>query len=262
MKKRCLIRDNLFVIILIFSLLSSFFVVLSRNRINIEEQKVETDESIETIDFSGINYVAFGDSITEGGGLESFSHSYPNVTAKLLGCNILNKGISGSTLAFDNSSSRHCIADDVVTFSKTGSRAHIISVSGGSNDKSNSLPLGTVNDKTTETIYGSLNIIADTLEKRFPDAFIFFITPIKHPNCESLNENGYNLLNICEAIKNVAAKHSFPVLDLYNTSQFETASNGMNHPDCDGWHPLKEFVADYMAPQVADFIIGNYNGRK
>ena len=66
------------------------------------------------------------------------------------------------------------------------------------------------------------------------------------------------MYNVSIAVKNVASKYGLPVLDLYKTSQFETAPNGMNHPECDGWHPLKEFVEEYMAPQVAEFIKDNY----
>ena len=233
-------------------LLSSVSVIQSQLQIPSEE--------LITSSFADLNYLAFGDSVTEGGNLEDRSDAYPGVTADLLGCNVVNKAVGGSTFVRDpNNTARHCIAEDVINLTKQSGRYHIISVAGGVNDQSLALPLGSISDPlTTETIYGSLKLIAKTLIQRYPNAFIFFITPIKYPESEIANSKGYDLSDVAKAIKAVGAKYDLPVLDLYNTSQFETASNGMNHPDCDGWHPLKEFVAEYMAPQVAVFIRDNY----
>ena len=235
-------------------LLSSVAVIHS-------QLKTPSNELIVPSPFADLNYLAFGDSVTEGGNLESVSQAYPNVAGSILGCKVKNKAIGGSTFVRDpNKPARHCIAEDIINFTKNSGRYHIISVAGGVNDQSLALPLGSISDPlTTETIYGSLKLIAKTLIQRYPHAFIFFITPIKYPESEIANKNGYDLSDVAKAIKDVGAKYDLPVLDLYNTSQFESAPNGMNHPDCDGWHPLKEFVAEYMAPQVAEFIRENYN---
>lgn len=208
------------------------------------------------VDFSKLAYCAFGDSITEGAGLENKGYSYPSQVGNILGCQVTNKGVSGSSLAYD--SSRHCIAYDVMQNTKLGGKYDIISVTGGSNDKALALPLGTINDNTYNTIYGSLNVIADSLTKTYPNAFIFFMTPIKNPTCDVINSENYNLLDICNAIKQVASKFNFPVLDLYNTSQYEDVDCGMNSEGSDGWHPHKEFISQYMAPQIAQFIKDNY----
>ena len=244
---------SFFAIVGVFGLLFSSFNITKFNSVEL------LYNPITTADFSNLNYLAFGDSVTEGGNLESVEQAYPNVAGDILGCNVINKAVGGSTYVRDpNKATRHCIAEDVISMSKTSGRYHIISVAGGVNDQSLALPLGTINDKTTETIYGSLNIIAETLTERYPDAFIFFITPLKYPQSEIDNNKGYNLSDVSRAVQRVGAKYDLPVLDLYRTSQFETASTGMNHPDCDGWHPLKEFVEEYIGPQVAKFIQDNY----
>jgi len=222
----------------------------------------ESDE-ISTNPFAELKYLAFGDSIPEGGNLESRSQSYPNVAGSILGCDVKNVAVGGSTFVRDpNKPIRHCIAEDVVAFCDTAGNYDIISVAGGVNDHSLAFPIGTIDDSTTETIYGSLNIIIQALLDRYPDAFIFLVTPLKYSdqytNSETPNRAGYDLSDVSDAIKAIGAKYNLPVLDLYSTSGFETAENGMNHPDCDGWHPLKEFVSDYLAPQVADFIRENY----
>ena len=209
-----------------------------------------------SIDYSSLKYVAFGDSITASYAREEKIASYADEVAKILGCKLLNEGAAGSTLAYY--SERKCIANDVLEIAKTYPRFDIISVSGGSNDKVWVLPLGTIDDTTIDTIYGSLNVIAKTLTETYPDAFIFFITPIKNRYSEYINHAGYNLADISEAIKDVGEKYHIPVLDLYETSQFETAENGMNNENCDGTHPLKEFVSEYIGPQVANFVKDNY----
>lgn len=232
----------------------------------------ETNESNETIPpeenenpFANLNYLAFGDSITEGGNLESRSQSYPNVVANILGCNVTNVAVGGSTFVRDpDKSIRHCIAEDVINFcNNTSNNFDIISIAGGVNDQSLAFPIGDIDDNTTETIYGSLNIIVQTLMERYPDAFIFLVTPLKYytnerVDSETDNRAGYNLSDVSDVIKAIGDKYDLPVLDLYSTSGFETATNGMHHPDCDGWHPIKEFVTDHLAPQVSDFIRENY----
>ena len=111
-----------------------------------EESKDPSTDSI--IDFSKLTYISFGDSITAGTGLESSTFSYPNVTAQSLGCNVVNRGRAGSTLAKEPGTERVCIADEVNWRTANGEKYNIISVSGGSNDKSLSLKLGTIDDNS------------------------------------------------------------------------------------------------------------------
>ena len=271
-KNSCIILILVFVVSFVFSCTTKDFGIsdlISDTILGFETEKNESSSTVipdaNTDIFSNLNYLAFGDSITEGGNLESRSQSYPNVAADILGCKVTNVAVGGSTFVRDpNNKNRYCIADDVVSFCASSKNYDIISVAGGVNDQSLSFPLGDINDSTTETIYGSLNIIVQTLTERYPDAFIFLITPLKYytneyVDSEALNSAGYNLSDVSEAIKAIGEKYDLPVLDLYNTSGFESAEYGMNHPDCDGWHPLKEFVLDSLAPQVADFIRENYN---
>ena len=249
------ILDFMIILFAVIGVIS--FASTVTDKMNQPSDKPETDVTEETdVDFSQLRYLAFGDSITAGDGLADRNDSYPCVVGKILGCKVTNKGYGGSTLAYY--SERRCVANEVISVANGTGRYQIISCTGGINDKSWGLPLGTINDKTNETIYGSLYLIATTLKTNYPDAFIFFITPIKNPSSEVDCKAGYNLEDISNAIKEVAAKYDIPVLDLYNTSQFETVDCGMNNEKCDGTHPLKEFVAEYMAPQIAQYIKDNY----
>lgn len=248
---------TIFIVVMLLINVSSLIVLFGRKDTNNNHNS--TTEIVQSVDFSKLRYVAFGDSITAGSGLESKSMSYPYVVADILGTKTTNRGVGGSTLGYDNENlERHCIADDVVKTTQNGYTYDIISVTGGSNDKSLTIPLGNLDDYKKSSVYGALNIIADTLTKTYSNAFIFFMTPIKNPSCLGVNSAGYNLEDVSNAIKQVAEKYGIPVLDLFNTSQFENVDCGMNNPDCDGWHPLKEFVSDYLAPQITQFIKDNY----
>jgi hypothetical protein len=85
----------------------------------------------------------------------------------------INKGIGGSTLVpFDN---RNCISNNVVDVCNGSGMYSIISVMGGTNDYGLNTPLGTITDTTNDTVYGALNVIAKTLKRKYPNAFIFFM---------------------------------------------------------------------------------------
>ena len=240
---------TIFCIVLSVVLISSIFMPRKNDLDNTDTPPIV---------FNEISYLAFGDSITEGGNLESQSQSYPCVVGDILGFRkVTNKGVGGSTLAYYGG--RNCIANDVVDFVNISSLEYqVVSITGGTNDRSWDLPIGNIDDLSVDTIYGSLNIIVRKLTRAYPNSFIFLMTPIKNRYSEEINHAGYNLEDISNAIKNIADKYDLPLLDLYNTSQFETATSGMNNANCDGTHPIKEFVADYLAPQIAQFIKDNY----
>lgn len=243
-------------IVLLVVFISSLFLIPKQNN----NDGSNNNNTSSVVSFTNMKYLAFGDSITAGSGLSSKDYSYPSVVAKTLGTTIRNKGVGGSTIGYDTEDTdRHCIADDIVEFCGDDYKADIISFTGGSNDKGRSIPLGDISDKNTFSVYGALNIIAKTLTEKYPNAFIFFMTPIKNPTCEVVNSQNYTLKDICIAIKEVASIYDIPVLDLYNTSQYESADCGMYADGSDGWHPNQQFVAEYLAPQISQFIKDNYN---
>jgi lysophospholipase L1-like esterase len=207
---------------------------------------------INSIDFSKTSYLAFGDSITHGNYLEK---SYPKLVFESLKCkSFLNKGVGGST--YVHKDGRNCIADDVLYYLNRLEHYDIISVAGGVNDHDLSFPLGLITDSSTTTIYGSLNIIANRL-KTCENTFVFFITPIKYDR-DRVNFSNYQLSDVAQAVIDIGKKYDIPVLDLFSISQFETAESGMNNINCDGTHPLQEYMNDYMSPLITQFIIDNY----
>lgn len=222
------------------------------------------DNSSEVVDFTTLSYVAFGDSITYGADY-SLSYSqmgepYPELVSNALGlASFTNKAVSGATFC-TNTLDRVCMTDRVLSHTD---KADIISVMLGVNDFATSLPLGKFGDTTSATIYGSLYLIAEHLTTTQEDAFIFFMTPYKckigTKTYKDKNNAGYVLADVVTAIKVVASEYNIPVLDMFNEGQYELE---MYNHGSDGIHPSQEFIREYTAPQIEEFIRQNYSNKR
>lgn len=222
----------------------------------IEEEETETVE----IDFSNKTYLAFGDSITWGAdysrNYSRMDYPYPAlVTSELELKSHTNLSVSGATLCA-NDLNLVCMTNRIVSYTDN---ADIVSVLMGVNDFNRSLPLGDIDDCDNTTIYGALNMIAKHFATYYVDSFVFFMTPYKvafgGKDSYTDNSQGYNLLDVANAVKTVAENYGYPVLDLFNLGQYELE---MYNEDNDGIHPSQEFIREYTAPQIAQFIRENY----
>ncbi len=217
----------------------------------------ELDEPQAEVDFSKLTYLAMGDSITYGydsalGGAQ-MENPYPELVKELLSLEkVYNYGISGSTLvAIEETRDPFC-----ERYASMPDDADIVSVMGGVNDYwLGYADMGTLDSTDTTTIYGALNILASGLKTKYPDAYIFFMTPYKWGNDPGVNTKGYSLEDICTSIKRVCAKYGIDVLDMYTYGQIEV---DFQNPQCDKLHPTQEFFEQYTAPQIAQFIKENY----
>ena len=212
------------------------------------------------VDYSNLSFVAFGDSITYGADLiigGRVETPYPTEVNNILGFkSYSNLGVSGATVAA-NTQGLNCMTDEITSY--TG-EADIIAILGGVNDYNRDLPLGDIDDRDTSTIYGALHVSMSYLAENYSDSYIFYMTPYKqdfHGKVWNVdNSQGYSLIDVANAIKEVAAIYGFDVLDLLEEGNFESI---MNNEDCDGVHPNQEFILNVMAPQIAQFIQDNYN---
>lgn len=211
------------------------------------------------IDFSELSFTAFGDSITYGADLKiggRVENPYPTVVSEILDLKSYdNQGVSGATYT-SNSLGLPCISNVITSYNK---QADIIGVLGGVNDYNRSLPLGSIDDSDVSTVYGSLHVTMNYLKENYNESFIFYMTPYKeHFNnilWSDTNSSGYTLEDVSVAIKSVAGVYEIPVLDLFETGNFESI---MDDSDCDGIHPNQKFISEIMAPQIAKFIRDNY----
>ena len=225
-----------------------------------------------------LKYCALGDSITYGfiprnyPGHPGQLESYAALTAKMLDMEFENHGISDSTIANLPENTPMCIR-----YAQMADDADIVTVTGGTNDVRLGVPLGNMEDRCNTTFYGALHILLDGLRKKYGQkAKIILLTPIKlldasksHlPNTDENNAQAlYKWDEWIEAMKEVAAFHSIPVLDMHNLSGItphlnrtikgtHTEYSGYYNPFIsDGTHPTQE-GAQMMADLLAEFIKG------
>lgn len=207
--------------------------------------------------FSTLRYVALGDSITyamdgTNGGLR-MDKPYCDVVGDILGFRtVSNHGISGSTVshAENYSSAPYCERF------QTMPDADVVSVLGGANDIMNVCTLGQFGDEDAKTFYGALDILAKGLKEKYPNAFIFFMTPLKISFVDGVEDSHAAAEKYRLAIKQVCAKYDLPVLDTYVLCDFSQEYGAIGYAG-DGLHPSQEFHKNTLAPVIAQFIKEN-----
>lgn len=241
-------------LILVFVCLFLFGLVFFPN-VNIDSNG---SNSVGVVDYSQLTYSAIGDSITAGTDGETktrMANPYPQLVAQILGLkSVDNSAIGGMFLSNNNPYMTDCVSINCSSMKS----ADIISVAGGVNDFLNGVALGSITDTGNYTIYGSLNMIAKELTEKYPNSFIFFITPFRcfaEDWCSGNNGRGYSLADVSIAMKNVAVRYGIAVFDCYSLIDFSATTD----TKCfDGLHPTQSFHTNYTAPAIAQFIKDNY----
>lgn len=163
----------------------------------------------------GLMWNAMGDSITEGSGT---TKSYSTFIAERAGINIRNYGVSNTAIARRNSSYTN---DMSVRYVNMDDDADIVTVFGGTNDHGNNIPIGEWGDSTVDTLYGAMKILCEGLINKYMGKKIGFITPLPKYNTSNNTDYSYPSASFkpyIDCIKDVCARYSIPVLDLYTES--------------------------------------------
>lgn len=202
-----------------------------------------------------------GDSIVAGDDFDEEVVAYFGMTEN-------DYGINGSTIAKDTNDTRNSMA---VRYSEMSNNADVIAVSGGTNDYQYSwTPFGQFGDSSTATFYGALDVLCRGLIAKYPTKLIFFTTPIKRnqnnngggsythydydTHQDIANSLGKTLKDYCTAIKEVCAKYSIPVCDMYSESMLNpNMSAQANLFDNIGTHPAGNGIT-MMARRVRGFM--------
>lgn len=209
-----------------------------------QEDLIKIAES--RIDFSGRKIVCLGDSITAASNLDSEEdyqqYSYPAQLKELLGAEeVCNLGIGGSSIG------RYWADAFVDRYQDIPEDADIIIVMGGTNDGfcAADKEFGSLNERAYRTFCGDLDELMRGLKEEYPDADIFFATPLPNILHDYLmSERDYLLpqKNFADVILTLAQEYDYEVIDLYN-------SNILDSHDAN-------IVADYMP----DGVHGNHEG--
>lgn len=205
--------------------------------VNWEDQACLEEQGV---DFSGKKIACLGDSITAAANLEGeegyLSYAYPAVLKELLGAEeVYNLGIGGSSIG------RYWTDAFVERYTQIPEDTDIILVMGGTNDGFclSEKEFGSITERKPWTFCGDLDELMRGLKEKYPDADIFFVTPLPNILQDYLMRERTYLLpqkNLSDVILTLSASYDYPVIDLYN-------SNILDSHDAD-------IVADYMPDGV------------
>lgn len=198
------------------------------------------------MELNGKKMNILGDSITYGFGIDNPDDIFPNLIQKKGDLPaVRNYGVCATRIARQKNPSDDPMADrDFCMRCETmDTDADIVCVFGGTNDYGHGdAPIGKTSDKTPDTFCGALNYLIQYLKRNFPNAFIFFITPLHRLNENdsrgdgSKKQPGPPLCTYVKAIKDVCAKDDVQVLDLYGDNSGPMNSFAQDYT-FDGLHP-------------------------
>jgi lysophospholipase L1-like esterase len=206
-------------------------------KVNEADRKLLSESKI---DFSGKKIACLGDSITEAANLDAEEnyqqYAYPALMQEILGAEeVYNLGIGGSSIG------RYWADAFVDRYQDIPEDVDIIIVMGGTNDGFcvSEDEFGSLDNRQSGTFCGDLDELMRGLKEDYPDADIFFVTPL--PNILQdylMSERDYLLpqRQFVNVILTMAQEYGFPVIDLYD-------SNILDSHDAD-------IVADYMPDGV------------
>lgn len=197
-------------------------------------------------DFSEVKIACLGDSITAAANLEGEDgyqqYSYPSRLKELLGAQeVYNLGIGGSSIG------RYWSDAYVDRYQEIPEDTDIIIVMGGTNDGFcvSEKEFGSLEERAQRTFCGDLDELMRGLRKAYPDAEIFFATPLPNVLQDYLmSERDYLLpqQKFVDVMLRLAGEYDYGVIDLYN-------SNILDSHDAN-------VVADY----IPDGVHGNRDG--
>lgn len=201
----------------------------------------------------------YGDSIVAGSSPKRFDE----YVCGALHMEKIEHAWGGATIAASGTDRKAIVLEAA---SADDSGADIIAVSAGTNDWFYALNgVGDMTSTGTDTFFGALKTLCETLLTKYPQKVIFFTTPIKRAQPfetggdpttpTSVNANGKTLMEYADIIREVCAYYSIPVLDMYRESglnphlpaQQDLFDDVLTHPTDAGRKIMARRVAGWLA---------------
>jgi lysophospholipase L1-like esterase len=180
--------------------------------------------------WQGKTALFLGDSITQGHGVSSIDKVFWQLVGGELKMTVKGYGVGGTRIAPQKKEVNEAWNENFIERAKKMDKtADVICVFGGTNDYGHGdAPIGTIEDRTSDTFYGALYTLFSYLCSTYPTAHIFVMTPLHRLNEDSPRGDGYKepTLPLCgyvKIIREVAEKFSLPVVDLYKNSGIQPA---------------------------------------
>lgn len=175
-----------------------------------------------TLDFSGKKIACLGDSITAASNLDNLEdyqqYSYPARLKELLGAEeVTNLGIGGSSIG------RYWADAFADRYQEIPEDTDIILVMGGTNDGFcvSEAEFGNLEQREARTFCGDLDELMRGIKENYPDATVFFATPLPNILHDYLRSERSYLLpqkDFADVILTLADEYGFQVVDLYNSN--------------------------------------------
>lgn len=210
------------------------------------------------MELKGKKMNVLGDSITEGVGVSCEENIFINVLGRNEQLSVVrNYGISATRIAPQSDDPNRSYVE---RYSAMDDDADIVIVFGGTNDYGHGkAPIGTKDDRTSETFYGACHVLFSGLINKYPLSTIVVMTPlhrIPEPEYDKIDSSRYDatLLDYSNILKEVAMYYAIPVLDMYAMSGIhpQIECNRVNYCP-DGLHP-NDRGHEMMASRLAGFL--------
>ena len=175
--------------------------------------------------FSGMRFVCFGDSTTDGD--DGFGAGGPQISwtahlgGLLGGADVACRGVRGSCMAEGVSD----YASFVERLASLDADGDVYVLFGGVNDFCFGSALGEMGSTDPHDFYGALDVLVRGIVARSPEARLVMMTPCKtsgkpeygFPGSFEANAQGLTQQAYVDAIRNVADHYGVPVIDLYSS---------------------------------------------
>lgn len=217
--------------------------------------------------WQGKKWVAFGDSISAGKGLDDpDTQLYSRLIAKDLSLDLVTgsmHALEGLGYTVNNATAAGLHSIPAYINADKNTDADLVTVFAGTNDfgRTVALPLGTMaDDANTESFYGRLKFTCDLLSSKYPNALVVLVTPLPRHDCTDgtvgAKEPAKTLIDYADAIGQVAALYSFPVLDLTRESGMQVRNTTFRTAYmADAIHPNAAGHAKFIVPALERFIL-------
>ena len=214
--------------------------------------------------------IAFmGDSITWGYNdnvAERVENPYPAIIKQYFGFSeCINYGESGSTIGGDGVTKHDGTLNEIgsnpmnLRIDEVDTTVDILVIFGGTNDfglTNNYVPLGTINDTTNLTFYGSLKVMIDKIIPKFIGKKIFFVTPLHR---SKYTTSGRYLSEYVKAIREVCDAYGIEIIDMYANGEFFAQNDYFKqrysisglHPNQDWYYILAKKIGNHIVKSIS-----------
>lgn len=199
-----------------------------------------------------------GDSITEGCCASSPELNYVSLVGKMLGCEAINHGVSGTRIA-----RQRVIKFEIWDKGDYNYRSQFLNpnadkvfVFGGTNDFGHGdAPIGEPDSRDLYTFYGAMNVLLENLKNRYGAEKICVILPLHrvgedNPLGEgSRTDETVPLMEYVRIEREVAAKYMIDVLDfndIFTPEKLSVLTTDGLHPNDEGHKIIAEGICNYI----------------